>query len=413
MNGEASTAGSPDVDPPPSGHVPPSASGPDERDEARLARVALMRAADAGDALMGRLVDASGPVEAVSQIRRGLLASEVRDGLEGGRSSTSDLRRRLDGWRARLLAADPARDLATGRQLGARLISPGEVEWPTQLDDLRDNRPLGLWVHGSADLRYSCLRSISVVGARAATAYGTHVAAAFGAELSDAGWTVVSGGAYGIDGAAHRGALAGQAPTVVVLACGTDFCYPSAHQDLFAAVRDQGVVISECPPGVHPTRSRFLVRNRLIAALSRGTLVVEAALRSGALNTVNHALALRRHVGAVPGPITSEASHGCHHLLRQGKAQCVTSGEEAIDLVGVIGDDLARQRRGPVVPRDTLSSETRCVLDAIPARGGAGPATIAVAAGIPLESVLSCLGNLAAAGYIQRTPKGWRILTPP
>ncbi|MCG5219054.1 DNA-processing protein DprA [Streptosporangium sp. KLBMP 9127] len=368
-----------------------------------------MRAAEPGDALMGRLVALSGPVEALAQIRRGLLASEVRgDRREGWERFGRHLEGRLAGWRARLHAADPVRDLAAGERLGARLIVPGEIEWPTQLDDLHESRPLALWIEGSANLRFSCLRSLSIVGARAATAYGTHVAASFGAELSDAEWTVVSGGAYGIDGAAHRGALAGRSPTIVVLACGTDFCYPSGHQDLFAAVRDQGVVISECPPGTHPTRSRFLVRNRLIAALSRGTLVVEAALRSGAINTANHALALHRHLGAVPGPITSEASQGCHHLLRQGKAQCVSSGEEAIDLVGAIGDDLAREVRGPVVPRDSLSSEARRVLDAIPTRG-AGPATIAVAAQVTLDTALSCLGNLAAAGYIRRTRQGWRV----
>lgn len=135
--------------------------------------------------------------------------------------------------------------------------------------------------------------------------------------LSEEGWTTVSGGAYGIDGAAHRGALADTSPTIAVLACGVDIAYPGGHQELFTAIREQGAIVSECPPGVHPTRARFLIRNRLIAALSRGTLVVEAALRSGALNTAGHALTLRRHVAALPGPVTSEMSAGCHRLLRE------------------------------------------------------------------------------------------------
>ncbi|WP_343950517.1 DNA-processing protein DprA [Nonomuraea longicatena] len=317
--------------------------------------------------------------------------------------------KRLAAWQARIGAVRPEADLEAAARLGVRLLVPGVTEWPTQLDQLGYSAPIGLWACGDADLRNACLRSVGVVGSRAATAYGTHVAGEFGAGLSEAGWTVVSGGAYGIDAAAHRGALAADSPTVAVLACGVDVCYPSAHEDLFALIRSQGVLISECPPGVHPTRARFLIRNRLIAALSRGTLVVEAALRSGALNTAGHAVALRRHLAAIPGPVTSETSAGCHRLLRERKAVCVTTPDELIDLVGLIGDDLAPAPRGPVLPRDTLSPTARSVLDAVPSRQGAGPATIAVAAGVDLATAVSALGALAAAGFIDRTPKGWRL----
>ena len=355
----------------------------------------------------GRRNDASG--------RRARLV--VGPGRQFGTALTerriAELTQRLRAWRARLESADPAADLANGERSGARFIIPGSPEWPTQLDQLGPRRPLGLWLHGSADLRFSCLRSIAVVGARAATAYGVHVAAQFAVGFSDSGWTVVSGGAFGIDGAAHRGSLAADSPTVVVLACGVDVSYPTGHHELFAAARDQGVVVSECPPGVHPTRARFLIRNRLIAALSRGTVVVEAALRSGALNTAGHALSLQRHLAVVPGPITSAMSAGCHRLLRERKAVCVTSPEEVIELVGAIGDDLAPQTRGPVVPRDTLSETTSRVLDAIPTRGAAGPASIAVAAGVSLDTALSALGGLAAAGYIERVAKGWRTRKTP
>lgn len=406
----------------------------------RLARVTLMRLAEPGDAVMGRLVAVHGPEAAVEQIRQGRMDPEFvrwfarshgrgspgprENGLpavgdsfpvEGDRSpAMSDrllpkLERLLASWTARLETADPGRDLAEGEWSGARLLIPGDSEWPTQLDDLGDSRPYALWLHGQANLRFSCLRSVAIVGSRAATPYGTHVAAEFGAGLSERGWSVVSGGAYGIDGAAHRGALACGTPTIAVLACGTDVTYPSAHHDLFAIVRSQGVLVSECPMGTRPTRPRFLVRNRLIAALSRGTLVVEAAVRSGALNTAGHATSLNRLLAAVPGPVTSETSAGCHRLIRQGAAICVTTSEEMIDLVGALGDDLAPEARGPVFPRDRLEPETRRVLEAIPVRTGVGPATIAVAAGVDLQTVLSCLGGLAAAGYVERVPRGWRL----
>ncbi|MFD2354970.1 DNA-processing protein DprA [Nonomuraea ferruginea] len=319
---------------------------------------------------------------------------------------------RFQSWHARLAACDPAADLEAGERAGARLVIPGDAEWPTQLDALGSGRPLGLWLHGTADLRFSCLRSVAVVGARAATSYGVHVAAQFGIGLSEAGWTVVSGGAFGIDGAAHRGALAAGGPTVVVLACGVDYCYPAEHRSLFAGARDRGVLVSECPPGVRPTRSRFLIRNRVIAALSRGTLVVEAALRSGALNT------------AKPRPHARQASRRRprpHHLRpvrRLPPSPARTQGRLRDDPGG---DDRTRRRHGrrprprvagpPALPRDSLPEQTKRVLDAVPARISAGPATIAVTAGVDLNTALSALGSLAATGYIERTLR--RLARPP
>jgi DNA processing protein len=378
-----------------------------------------MRLTEPGDAVMGRLVASYGPEAAIGQIRDGALDPEFTrwfvsshrrgSGESQGGQLTARLDRMLASWSARLETADPAKDLAEGEWGGARLVVPGDPGWPTQLDDLGDSRPHALWLHGEADLRFSCLRSVAVVGSRAATPYGTHVAAEFGAGLGERQWTVISGGAYGVDGAAHRGALAGETPTVAVLACGTDVAYPSAHHQLFAAVRSQGLLVSECPMGAHPTRPRFLVRNRIIAALSRGTVVIEAAVRSGALNTAGHAIALNRHLAAVPGPVTSENSAGCHRLIRQGAAACVTTPEEMIELVGAMGADLVPEPHGPVLPRDQLDPETRRVLEAMPARAGAGPATIAADAGVDLETVLSCLGGLAAAGYVERGSRGWRL----
>lgn len=384
-----------------------------------LARATLMRLAEVGDPVMGHLIDHSGPCAAVEVVKSGAFPEDFlqqalnRADHRRRLPTKTDLLRRLTTWRARLLQADPAADLASGQRLGARLVTPENPEWPTQLDSLGQKTPLGLWVHGTADLRFSCLRSVSLVGARAATAYGAYVAAELAAGLSGAGWTTVSGGAYGIDGAVHRGALTGDSPTIAVLACGVDIAYPSGHTDLFAAIRSQGVLVSECPPGVPPTRVRFLIRNRVIAALSRGTVLVEAALRSGALNTAGHATTLNRPLAAVPGPITSEVSAGCHRLIREGSAVCVTSFPEIAELVGDLGTDLAPTPRGPVLPLDALSDSTRRVLDAVPSRGAAGPATIAVSAGVDLSTALSCLGGLSAAGYIERTSQGWRLRRTP
>ncbi|MEU4829273.1 DNA-processing protein DprA [Streptosporangium sp. NPDC023615] len=424
----------------------------------RLARLVLMRLAEPGDAAMGALVASRGPEGAVALVGEGAVDAELAHrlidgaphphdpeaGSRGNEPSRQDTRasrqgmrpssasagggggsgpgrdgrfaaraarldRTITSWAARLRTADPERDLAEGERIGARLVIPGDAEWPTQLDDLGAFRPYALWVYGDADLRFSCLRSVAVVGSRAATPYGAHVASEFGAGLSEKGVGVVSGGAHGIDGAAHRGALACEAPTVAVLACGADVAYPSAHQQLFAAIRARGVLVSESPLGAHPTRPRFLVRNRLIAALSRGTVIVEAAVRSGALNTAGHAVALNRHLAAVPGPVTSEASIGCHRLIRQGRATCVTGPEEVIELIGAMGTDLAPEPRGPVLPRDGLDPESRRVVEVMPTRVGVGPATIAVAAGVDLDTALSCLGGLAAAGYVERVSRGWRL----
>ncbi|WP_433349799.1 DNA-processing protein DprA [Microtetraspora malaysiensis] len=379
-----------------------------------LACVAIMRMAEPGDQVMGRLIARYGAVTAADQARRGVLAAEfVSEEISRARAAGRPpaLDRLAASWAARY--ADPVRDLAEGRERGARLVVPGDPEWPTQLDDLGDRRPYGLWLHGTVNLRFACLRSVAIVGARAATAYGVQVASELASGLGDRRWTVISGGAYGIDAAAHRGALASGMPTVVVLACGTDVCYPTAHQDLFQVVRSQGAVVSEVPMGSRPTRPRFLVRNRLIAALSRGTVVVQAAVRSGALNTATHANELNRHLMAVPGPITVEVSEGCHDLIRQGRAVCVTTVQEITELVGVIGGDLALVRRGPAHPRDALNDETRRVLEAVPTRVGTGPAAIAVSAGVDLSTALSCLGALAVAGFVEHGDRGWRLRREP
>jgi DNA processing protein len=304
--------------------------------------------------------------------------------------------------------APTAARLAEWRQDGLRPICPGDPERPTQLDALGDSRPVALWLCGQTDLRFACLRSVSLVGARAATAYGTRVGTGVAADLADRGWTVISGGAYGIDACAHRGALAVGGCTVAVLASGLSFGYPKGHHDLFEAIAGTGVMVRECPPDRAPTRPGFLIRNRVIAALSRGTVVVEAALRSGALNSARHAREINRPVMAVPGPVTSEQSVGCHELIRERGATCVTGVRDILELVAPLGEADAGPVRGPAVPADSLDPVTATVLQAVSRRAGRGPATIATMAGVDLDTAMRCPGLLAASGYVQRCDQGWR-----
>ena len=366
----------------------------------RLARAALSRVAEPGDPAVFRAVTANGPRAVWAALRSGVPVDRVPQGV-------------LPGLVARADGHDPQRDLQAAAAVGARLVCPGDAEWPAQLltwegSGLLDPPPLALWVRGRWPLDEAVERSVAVVGARAASSYGTHVAGELAVGLAQGGASVVSGGAYGIDAAAHRGALvAGTAPTVAVLACGVDVSYPRGNDRLLGQVAEQGLVVSELPPGSHPTRRRFLVRNRLIAALSLGTVVVEAAVRSGSLATLERARLLGRHVMAVPGPVTSGMSSGCHREIRHG-AVCVTRAAEVLELVGRMGEDAADDPRGPVHLRDGLSETVRKVLEAVPVRRAAGVAALARDAGVPPLVVQQVLPPLQAHGLVQRTPDGWR-----
>jgi DNA processing protein len=209
-------------------------------------------------------------------------------------------------------------------------IFPGDPAWPTALNDLGDDAPKSLWVRGDRDLAKMVENAVSIVGARAATAYGGHVASELGYNLTAKHYTVVSGGAFGIDALAHRGALANNGLTVCVLPCGVDMVYPRSHDRLFERIAQEGLLVSEYEPGTTAQPYKFLARNRLIAALSQGTIVVEAAERSGAMSTAKHVLDLPRRLMAVPGPVTSAMSVGCHKLIREGKATLVTSTEDVV-----------------------------------------------------------------------------------
>nr|WP_052852130.1 DNA-processing protein DprA [Streptomyces avicenniae] len=369
-----------------------------EGDDARLARAALTTVTEPGDELVGRWLAEHGPCDVWSALRA--------DRPPGGVSAD-----RWAGLRARAARADSARDLELAERVGARFVCPGDREWPRQLDDLGAGRPVGLWVRGPCSLRFVALRSVALVGARACTDYGAHVAAELAGALAERGWTVVSGAAYGIDGAAHRGTLALGGATVAVLACGVDRAYPAGHQDLLDRVAGCGLVVAELPPGARPTRGRFLQRNRVIAALTRGTVVVEAARRSGSLVTARRARLLGRHLMAVPGPVTSGLSAGAHELIREG-ATLVGSADEVIELAGDMGE-LAAERLLPVVPRDLLAPETGQVLEAVPAGGAAGVAAVAVAACTSERVALARLHELRCLGFVERVGDRWQLRRGP
>ncbi|CAH0123439.1 Putative DNA processing protein DprA [Microbacterium oxydans] len=242
--------------------------------------------------------------------------------------------------------------------------------------------------------------NLSVVGARASSSYGELIAAEISGDLADSGTVIVSGGAYGIDGAVHRAALGVDGSTVAFLAGGVDRAYPAGHASMFRRIAEQGAVVSELPCGAAPTKWRFLSRNRLIAALGDATVVVEAGWRSGSLNTAGHASALGRPLGAVPGPVTSAASAGCHRLLREYDAVCVTSSADVRELCGL------GKGNGPTEASDD-PRRTR-LLDAMGARVAVTSAELSRRSGLAADTIRSMLGLLELEGIVERAGEGWR-----
>jgi len=373
------------------------------RDDVRLARAYLLRVAEPPAVALGAFVGAHGPLDAAAMVRAGDVPGDVR------KETT-----------ARYQADHAAEDCAAAARVGARLVIPEDDDWPgwplLPLDNAvtRGLRwaggPLGLWVRGEGHLGDSLRRTVAIIGARASTSYGEHVAAEFGHELASTGVTVVSGAAYGIDGAAHRGALAAGGPTVAVLGCGVDVDYPAGHAGLLTRIAERGFVLSEYPPGTPPARHRFLVRNRLIASVAEGTIVVEAGMRSGARNTAATAAALGRVVMAVPGPVTSAMSLGCHELLRGGLATVVGSIGHVIEAVGPFGvdpDDSDVSSSESRRPTDGLDAESLRVHEAL-ATVGRSATRIAVDAGVPIERVRAVLPALELAGLATRGESGWQ-----
>jgi DNA processing protein len=377
----------------------------------RRARAVWSALVEPGDEVAGALVDACGADPALRWVDAAIAAGGPDwDALtRSGGDLTEPVRRRLTRavarWAARRATVDPERDVAAARRCGARLVVPGDLGWPEALADLGPLAPHALWVRGTLPAREP---AVALVGARACTTYGERVAVDLGSELARRGWWVVSGGAYGIDAAAHRGALHGGGRTLVVLAGGVDRAYPVGNALLLEeAVRSGGGVVSEVPPGAAPTRSRFLQRNRLIAALAGATVVVEAAWRSGAASTAHHAARLLRPVGAVPGPVTSAASAGCHRLLREGVAVCVTDAAEVAELAGTAGEDTVPEMVAPAGEVDDLDPLARRVHDGLSRRVPRDLAQVAARSGASLAEVRTALGLLELDGRARRLAAGW------
>jgi DNA processing protein len=370
------------------------------KESERLARAALSRIGEPGEPRLTTLVHQHGAEQVLANLRQQADDGELGEDLAG-----------------RITTVDPARELETALARGIRFVTPGDAEWPTALDDLthaphlheRGGVPIGLWCRGPLRLAEAVERAVAVVGSRSATTYGGAVAGDIASVLAQESWTVVSGAAFGIDQSAHRGALASRGPTVAVLACGADRAYPTAHRNLIDYIADVGLVVSEAAPGCAPTRIRFLARNRLIAGMAGGTVVVEAALRSGALNTASWAGGLGRPVMGVPGPVTSAPSAGVHQLIRARDALLVTCGEEVLEVVGPMGEYTLDFQREEDRPRDRLSSRERQVLDAVPLIQAVGSASIARAAGLAHGRTKEALLALHRVGLVEHSLGRWRV----
>ncbi|WP_066292142.1 DNA-processing protein DprA [Arthrobacter sp. B6] len=384
----------------------------------RMARASLSRLMEPQDAAGLALVKAAGASDAL-RIATGQLAAgpaleqEITALLaeNGAGTSWAGIGAALKRWAPRIPDLAPERDLSTMARLGGRLIVPSDDLWPAQLSDLGLQEPICLWWRGLEQELPDAARCVALVGSRDSTSYGASVTGDLAYSLSQRGFTVVSGGAYGIDAHAHRAALAGGSgavPTIAVMAGGVDRFYPSGNEDLLRAVSNQGAVLAEVPPGSAPTRYRFLQRNRLIAALSAVTVVVEARWRSGALNTAHHAETLGRAVGAVPGSVHSANSAGCHRLLRDGGAICVTDAGEIAELASPSGEALPEARTVHAADHDGLTLEDLILLDALPLRSTSSVDKLCAVAGLSQESVRAGLGRLGLLGLAVSERGGWK-----
>ena len=361
----------------------------------RAARLALSGAMDGGDPAVAELIDRLGAKEAWAAIGEGALGEPTA---------------------RRAAATDVQQLLARARMVGARFVIPGDEEWSDRLEDLagldpiqrRGGMPYGLWLRGPGHLVALMERSVAIVGSRAATPYGNGVAADLGADLAERGVTVVSGGAFGIDAAAHRGALAVGGPSVGVLANGVDVGYPPGNQRIFDALAARHLLVSELAPGAHPTRVRFLARNRLIAALAGGTVVVEAALRSGARNTAGWALECGRPLMAVPGSVHSASSAAPHLMVRSGQAVLVSDAGDVLELISAAGQHLITVPQGPSRRTDQLDQTQLGVFEALSVSRRRSVGEVALSAGVTVPGCLVALGRLESLALAAGDAKGWR-----
>ena len=306
---------------------------------------------------------------------------------------------------------------------GAWLVTPADPLWPPQLNDLGPARPYGLWCRGDSRhlLDLASAPSVALVGSRDPSIYGTEATTHLAAELARRGYTVISGGAMGIDIAAHRAALTQQGsdlPTIAFMAGGLDRLYPAQNSDALNMIVDRGLIMSEVSVGNTPTRWRFLERNRLIAALARHTIVVEARWRSGALNTARHAMEIGRTLWAVPGQINSPNSVGTNRLLRDGLAQTLTEAADILEYDAAAGFELGTEHESEwdqaasSSALDELTERQGRVWDDLSPRSYRGVDEIAAALGLNARDVMADLFHLGRCGLAESSGTSWRKVRP-
>lgn len=306
---------------------------------------------------------------------------------------------------------------------GAWLVTPADPLWPPQLNDLGPTRPYGLWCRGDSRhlLDVASAPSVALVGSRDPSIYGTEATTHLAAELARRGYTVISGGAMGIDIAAHRAALTQQGsdlPTIAFMAGGLDRLYPAQNSDALNMIVDRGLIMSEVSVGNTPTRWRFLERNRLIAALARHTIVVEARWRSGALNTARHAMEIGRTLWAVPGQINSPNSVGTNRLLRDGLAQTLTEAADILEYDAAAGFELGTEHESEwdqaasSSALDELTERQGRVWDDLSPRSYRGVDEIAAALGLSARDVMADLFHLGRCGLAESSGTSWRKVRP-
>jgi DNA processing protein len=354
-----------------------------------------------GDSVAGMLRRILGVEESLFEIRRAKSAKDIlpllTEDFFRAPQFISTLEDSLECWQRRLVTVNVDRAIETHKSLDGFLLSSDSPLWPRGLVDLGDSAPSVLWVLGNQNV-FETSSTISVVGSRVASSYGLDVTRDLVSTAVRNGFVTISGGALGIDACAHKSALLAGGKTVAVMAGGLDRLYPPRNLDLFEEIKVTGAVISEMPPGTAPARWRFLQRNRLIAAVGQATVVVEAGFKSGSINTAGHANELDRPVGAVPGPINSTRSAGCHRLIKERRAELICTPADLEELLGV--------RNQSLTTNTGLSGSQTRVLDSF-GYFEQGIERVAAISGMTLSEAGFALESLARLGLVIPTSSGW------
>ncbi|WP_311497504.1 DNA-processing protein DprA [uncultured Mobiluncus sp.] len=398
--------------------------------EERRARAIWTAIAQPGEPVVGQVIGHFGVMEALERVK--FLAAKlpeiddmiIRTVFQPARLPASVAQ--VEGWAMRLRELNLEMEYQLLSRDGGTLVVPGDAAWPMMADDLGMVAPLALWVRGNPRALQALAPegAVALVGARCATHYGTDIAQEIAYELGERGIWVISGGAYGIDAAAHQGALASRGKTISVQAGGLGELYPAMNARLFSQIQQTGAIVSEAPPSQRPAKHLFLTRNRIISALSQVVVVVEAGERSGAMSTANHGAEQGRQVAAVPGPVTSAASIGCHRLIREGAA-LVTSAEEILELMfplnavkqnvhggGAAAAEPPRNSAGQIPAPSLfagLSSDGVKVIDSLSKTAWKSLEQVARGAGLGTRTVQSELGLMELDGKVETRNGRYRL----